>query len=397
VVHLQGNLLVETNFANKELCKQAGMHYRKGLGWYARATARMAQRLYMLLETASDVAPLVRQYTQEEALRALLDQARTDPRLLTDLGAGLLGPLVYPNYPHQLHSILYLLAFPRWALFLGLGSGKTKVVVEAFRNLRRLGTQRMLVVCPPKLLTTWARQVELHSQIPCTVLGQAGKRGAMSRAEKTQQLRAAGTPVVVTSYTSLVGQEEEYAEVCQGWMLVLDESTWVKNWWAARTQSIMALSEVASRVVIMSGEPYTRQLYDVFTQFLVLDGGETLGPSWGRFFAMASEDSKSVDRWGNVHWERSGKFVDMVRAAIQTRSVRYETADCVALPERIFTEVLLQLEGDQQQRVRETRRGDRPLQEKCQAGGSAELADCSVAWGAVYHLVPVPRRAGDGF
>lgn len=54
-------------------------------------------------------------------------------------------------------------------------------------------------------------------------------------------------------------------------MLVVDESSRIKNYKAARTKSILMLSQYAKARVILSGTPITKGLEDLFTQFQFLN------------------------------------------------------------------------------------------------------------------------------
>jgi SNF2 family DNA or RNA helicase len=68
-----------------------------------------------------------------------------------------LGP--YPNYAHQDEGVAELLYNYRWALRWEMGTGKTKVVVEALTKLK----QKALIIAPLIAIDNWVDEIALHS------------------------------------------------------------------------------------------------------------------------------------------------------------------------------------------------------------------------------------------
>lgn len=331
----------------RDLARLAGMLWDPRLrSWVAPLTPRFARRVWQVFG-ADRVEPvahprflrLLQAYDEQERLLADLRLAREDDQVLHALAAGL--EWVTEPYRHQIHTVLYGLFFPRWAYFLGLGTGKTKAAIDTFRLLQGWGeVDHLLVVCPATLRDTWQQQVEQHSHMSCEVL-----QG--TRAVRAARLHETSADVVVTNYEALDGCGAAYGEVVnERWMLVFDESHRAKSPKAARTKLAIGLSAGAGRVLLLTGTPYTRHLRDIFTQLLVLDRGETFGASWSRFF-QAAIGRAGVSWNGEVDWSKNSDFVDMVKAQVGRISTVWATAECVDLPDRVFTTIAVQLGAEQ--------------------------------------------------
>lgn len=342
----EGLIRIPPGKATTPRCQQAGMYWHGGLkSWIFPLTTRMAERITRLFwpaeidpEAQGPLARAAGRYPGEEEILADLLRARDDDELLADLSAGL--SWITPPYRHQRHATLFGLAFNRWAYFLGLGAGKTKVALDTFRLRKRMGgAQRCLVVAPPRLLWNWQREAARHCGVEALVL-------EGSRAQKILALRETTAEIVLANYELLVDRGGEIAPVVEGWMLVFDESIRLKNKQTKWHQAAVQLSWVAESVYLLCGEPYTRDLSDIFSQFLALDLGETFGSAYSRFFQQAFAGA-AVTFDGKVDWTVNRAFVTNTRGSIARRSVRYETLDCVDLPERIFVDVPLTMTGDQ--------------------------------------------------
>ena len=99
------------------------------------------------------------------------------------------------SYEHQLEGLAELLANYRWGLRWGMGTGKTKVVIDAVWVLRC----KTLVLAPLVTLDHWVREVEFHSGGTLSAI--AFK--ATSRSKKLDLLtKLREYDIVITTYDS---------------------------------------------------------------------------------------------------------------------------------------------------------------------------------------------------
>lgn len=184
----------------------------------------------------------------------------------------------FPLHPYQeaahdfLVDRLYVKGQIGAGLFLDPGLGKTRITASVIDTLFNLGElNRVLVIAPLRpVYTVWPNEyrewgfpqshVILHSQ--------------------HQLGLALGRQIELMNYDSL----KKIAELQNRWdLLVLDESTYIKNWSTKRMGYIKQLIKTIPKRIILTGTPAANSLTDLFSQLYVVDDGASLGRSVTRF------------------------------------------------------------------------------------------------------------------
>ena len=137
-------------------------------------------------------------------------------------------------FPHQTQCLKLTETKSRAAYYLDMGLGKTFVASE---KAKKLGMQ-VLVVCQKSKIADWQAHFGDHYDLPVTII----------------------------NYDS-VWRRPEYLE-WQGYTLVLDESSLIKNESAKRTKFILALQP--SSVILLSGTPTGGKYEELLTQCRLL-------------------------------------------------------------------------------------------------------------------------------
>ena len=161
-------------------------------------------------------------------------------RLLTEL------------YPYQREAVEKLSKVKVGALYMEMGTGKTRTALELIQRRLEAGkVSQVLWLCPfsvsrdlPELLAEHAEGFE-------------------------DQIRIAGIESLSSS-TRLWAQLRDYVQAAPTY-LVVDESLLVKNPFAYRTQRVIDLSKMCSYKLILNGTPISRNEADLFAQWYVLD------------------------------------------------------------------------------------------------------------------------------
>jgi len=190
-------------------------------------------------------------------------------------------------FDHQVVGIQALVTNPFFALFDEMGAGKTKQVIDAAQVMFHLGIiDKVIVVCPAAVRSVWfdmelgelakhlwdntsSIAMEFHSQSRKWV-----KKGTIEdEAGPTKRLEW-----VVTNYDFLrratkVGKTKTFVNLDKlkdYWgsktLLVLDESSAVKNWDTDQFRSCAALRGKCGRVVLLNGTPIANNPLDMFAQ-----------------------------------------------------------------------------------------------------------------------------------
>lgn len=181
-------------------------------------------------------------------------------------------------YSHQLEGIEYLLMNPEAALLDEMGCGKSFQIACALAILLASGQiEHALIVAPMSLMRTWQSELKLAGLTDFEVV-----RGTPQQRKKTLSVKR---PIYIVHYEGLRIEEEGFAE----WLrmgrslLVFDESQRIKNLSALITKVALRLRPLATRCIIATGTPISNRPLDLYSQYLVMDGGQTFGTRFAAF------------------------------------------------------------------------------------------------------------------
>lgn len=188
-------------------------------------------------------------------------------------------------WQHQLDVLERTRNKDHYALFWEVGTGKTFAMVSILRQKYiEAGTLlNTLIFCPIIVVENWKREILKYSDIEHSyitpLMGSAKKR--IKTFDKAIQTHG---QIVVTNYETLLMKELfdrflEWGPQC----VILDESHKCKDLKAKRTKSVVKLGRNARYKFILSGTPVTNSLFDVFSQYLFLDNGQTFGSNFVKF------------------------------------------------------------------------------------------------------------------
>ena len=175
-----------------------------------------------------------------------------------------------PLFPHQETALRFLHEHPRGALFMDMGSGKTRTVLEALTP-----DHLPALVVAPKRVTELVWPSELQRWRPDLSFA-----------------RAAGTPVArrraLGSGADVVAVSRDNLADAEGgpWRtIVFDEMSSYKNratkrWKAARR---LVRAKPVEYVWGLTGTPAPNGLLDLWPQIFLLDGGARLGKTLGQY------------------------------------------------------------------------------------------------------------------
>jgi SNF2 family DNA or RNA helicase len=176
--------------------------------------------------------------------------------------------------PHQVSAVAALTtsSLRGLALFDEQGTGKTITALAAFDRMRKLGMiRRLLVVAPKSVLAAW--------QSDCTAfLGREYSVAVVTgNSVKRKRTIQRSTDILLVSYDTVVREEGLIRTITAAspmqYMLVLDESYFLKNPATARSRAINKIRPFCERAIVLCGTPAPNSSVDIVNQVDLADGG----------------------------------------------------------------------------------------------------------------------------
>ena len=141
------------------------------------------------------------------------------------------------------------------------GLGKT---IQAILTAGLIGAKRIIVICPPALITNWANEIRRSNQLEHLDESTPGEVVTVTSKNKTTpELPNVG--YVVTSDTLITARPKLLEELSkQFWdLLIVDESHRLKNYQAKRTRKVWHLSKSCERMLALTGTPIVSNPLDL--------------------------------------------------------------------------------------------------------------------------------------
>ena len=262
-----------------------------------------------------------------------------------------------PPYKHQLKALEMSWNKETFAYFMEMGTGKTKVLIDNMGMLYDKGKiDGALIIAPKGVVGTWYTQ-ELPTHLvdhieKVTVLWQANITKSQSR--KLGTLFKTGEELHILIMNIEAFSTAKGAQFAQKFMLshktlmVVDESTTIKNPKAKRTKNIIQLANRAQYRRILTGSPVTKNPLDLYSQC------EFLSPyllDFTSYYAFRNRYAlmKTIHVQGRSI-QVVDKFQNLKELSEQLKLFSYRVLkeDCLDLPDKIYMKRAISLTDEQQ-------------------------------------------------
>lgn len=275
-------------------------------------------------------------------------------------------------WAHQKTIVDLALKQKNFAIFAGLGSGKTAAMITIVRyKCGEVGRVRKTVIFSPLItLGNWKREFAEFSNIKDTdviVLKGTGRQKLAQFMESVTEVKT-GTMtrnrIVLLNYEC--AQNAELMECLHHWhpeIMVLDEAHRVRNHSGKRAKTICKLADIIPHKYLLTGTPILNDAMDIFFPYRIMDGGKTFGDNFfafrGKYFQDLNAGWAGKDSYFPDYSERPELFPELQRRmyynSIGAQAHRVETKDCVDLPPLLKTTIEVELGSDQKKMYVEMR------------------------------------------
>jgi SNF2 family DNA or RNA helicase len=261
-------------------------------------------------------------------------------------------------YDHQRKALTDSWAAEFYALFMEMGTGKSKVAVDNMALLYEMGKiKAALIVAPKGVYDNW-----VQGEIPVHLPDRIERRVLRWTPKKTQRYEEDLRDFIldrenhlkvfvmnVEAFSTPRGFEAAQAFLYQNPdnMMIVDESTTIKNRKAQRTKNIVKLRDMSKYRRILTGSPITKSPMDLFSQCDMLSE-KCLG--FNSYFAYQA-------RYANVQKRTMGhrsfqqivgyRRLDELSEKLDKFSNRVLKKDCLDLPEKVYIRRNVELTPEQ--------------------------------------------------
>ena len=256
-------------------------------------------------------------------------------------------------YEHQRKALAESADRTTYALFMEMGTGKTKTTIDniAYLYLKKR-IDSALIVAPKSVYTVWKNEIETH--LPDSI----ERKVYAWKVDKPKQLQ----PFIVKRGPLkffLINVEalstKKGLDICNKYLLnqpnnivVIDESTTIKNPKAKRTKNILALRWRAKMRRILTGSPVTKSPLDLYTQCAFLDPA-LLG--FKSYYAFRNRyctfDEVYIARGEAIMVPDGYTNLDELEQKLKQFSIRLTKDECLDIPDKIYQKREIMITGDQ--------------------------------------------------
>jgi len=259
-------------------------------------------------------------------------------------------------YAHQLLALEKSWNKETYAYFMEMGTGKTKVLIDNAAMLYDKGKiDGLLIVAPKGVVGTWYDQ-ELPTHLPnhienVTVLWQANiTKGQQEKLNTLFETETALHILIMNVEALSTTKGTDFAAKfisSHNTLMVIDESTTIKNPSAKRTKNILNLSTNTKYRRIMTGSPVTKNPLDLYSQCEFLSPWLLDFTSYYAFRNRYAEMKTMYVRGRTIQVVDKFKNLGELSEQLKGFSYRVLKEDCLDLPEKNWTKRQITLTPDQ--------------------------------------------------
>jgi len=272
-----------------------------------------------------------------------------------------------PPFNHQAEALDDGWDRIEFGLFMEMGTGKSKVLIDNMGMLYQSGLINFaLVIAPKGVYRNWvAKEIPEHmsDDIPHRVI----RWVSSPNKKQTEEMRSVkdkfnGLTIFVMnveSFSSLKGKNAgEWMARALGsnGMIAIDESTTIKNHKAKRTKALMKIAAGFKYRRLLTGSPITKSPMDIYSQCEFLRPGLLGYDSYYAFQGRYAVVQRKTMGQAAFQQIIGFKNLDELTNKIDMFSFRVLKKDCLDLPDKIYTARYVGMTSEQFKMYEDVRR-----------------------------------------
>ncbi len=248
----------------------------------------------------------------------------------------------FKPHNYQKYCIDRMLESDKLGLMLDMGLGKTIITLTAIQELiyNRFEVGRVLIIAPKKVAeATWTDEIDKWSHLSLLrsslVLGSATKRiKALSK----------NADIYITNRENVVWLVDYYKNKWPFDMVVLDEWSSFKNHQSKRFKALKIIRGRIKRIVGLTGTPTPNGLIDLWAQVYLLDQGERLEKTIGRYRERYFEPGQR-NRTTIFNYEVKDGSENSIHKKIEDICISMQAKDYLELPDVLYETIPVVLDN----------------------------------------------------
>ena len=241
-------------------------------------------------------------------------------------------------HPYQEKAVQFVKDNPKAALWIDMGLGKTVSTLTALSDLIDQKVIKKTLIIAPLRVSNHTWPTEIHNWKHTRALNYTILSGLTPK--KREAAIDEDTDIHIINRENIPWLVEQLGQRWHYDMVVIDESSSFKSHTSKRWKSLRKILGKVSRMVLLTGTPAPNSLLELWPQFYLLDKGERLEKTRGKFL------SKYCTAVGNPQWNQwavKPDRADAIHSAVSDIALVMSAEDYLQLPERIDISVEVDL------------------------------------------------------
>lgn len=276
-------------------------------------------------------------------------------------------------FKYQQQAVTKLLPLRVGALFMDMGTGKTRTALELI-ELRKRKIKNTVWFSPVSIKMSLAIDIQKHSSYQVYIFNDKTMPGKIPEADiyiiGIESMSSSAR--IIFSFLSLVSPES---------FIIVDESSYIKNPFAKRSAWIIELSKQSKYRLILTGTPVTQDIKDLYSQSLFLS---PLILGYHSFYAFAQ---KHIEYTENKFGFMANTInTDFIIKKLEPYVFQVTKKECLDLPPQIYKDYYFPMTS---------RQAELYWQAKCEL--LLDLADEDIDSVTIYKLFSALLQIVSGF